>query len=472
MPDLAKFGQIAADVVEIASSYWDTAEHDLLRFRLTLRRRTGGADTGWQLKIPGDGFRTEVHWPDDEDAEAVPDGLRELLRPFLGRRALEPAVRLETTRARYRLLAEDGTLRAEVARDDVHAVALGAEVRAPRWHEAEVELGPDGDLDLLSALGKALTKAGAVESTSRSKVARALLGMGNEGIGTPHTSAGAVLTDYLDAQTDAIIAGHFAILDDDSPREQAMESIHKTRVACRRMRSTFRTFSDWFDSEQAEAFEVELKWYADLLGEIRDRDVMRARIAEAIAALPPELVVGHVADDIDARLAAEQAGRRTDVLEAMTGERYAKLLDAAVHWRDDPPFTAAAGRPARTLRQALDKAQNKLEKRLSQATEPDGTDAQMHGARKAGKRARYAAEATVGENSKPVEQAKKLQDLLGDFQDGVVAGEILRRLAVQARERGEDSFTYGVLIAEERSRSDNARDAARGKLGKKGRAKP
>jgi CHAD domain-containing protein len=250
-----------------------------------------------------------------------------------------------------------------------------------------------------------------------------------------------------------------------------MNAIHLTRVACRRMRSTLRTFADWFDAGQAAEFEVELKWFADLLGEIRDRDVLRERIAEAIAKLPPELVVGRVAEDIDARLAGEQAARRADVLEAMTGERYAKLLDAAARWRDDPPFTAAAGRPARTLRDALEDAERKLGKRLSQATERDGTDEQMHAARKAGKRARYAAEATIGEKSKAVEQAKKLQDLLGDFQDGIVAGEILRRLAAEARERGEDGFTYGVLVAEERARSDNARDAARGKAGKKFRSK-
>ena len=468
LPELGKFGAADVDTVEIQSAYWDTAEHDLLRFRLTLRHRSGGADTGWQLKIPGDGFRTELHWG---EAESIPDELRELLRPFTGRRALVPAVRLDTTRTRHRLLAEDGTLRAEIAHDHVRAVSLGADVRAPRWHEVEVELGPDGDAELLATLGKAIVKGGAVESTSRSKVARALLGLGNEGLGTPRTSAGAVLLDYLGEQADALVAGHFAIQDSDAPPAQAMESIHKTRVACRRARSTLKTFSDWFDADPALEFENELKWFADLLGEVRDRDVLRERIAAALAGLPPDLVVGDVAGDIDARLAGEQAARRADVLEAMTGDRYARLLATAQQWRDDPPFTAAAGRPARTLKAAVEAAQKKLSRRLTRAIEPDGTDEQLHGARKAGKRARYAAEATVGDNSKPVEQAKRLQDLLGDFQDGIVAGEILRRLAAEARERGEDSFTYGVLIAAERARSDEARDAARGKAGRKFRAK-
>ena len=473
VPDLGKFGPVDIDTVEIHSSYWDTAERDLLRFRLTLRRRSGGADTGWQLKIPGDGFRTELHWTDDgddNDPESIPSGLLDLVRPFLGGRAIAPAIRIDTIRTRHRLIGEDG-LRAEIARDDVRAVSLGAEVRAPRWHEAEVELGPAGDEELLAALGKALTKAGAVESTSRSKVARAFLGFGNEGVGTPRTSAGAILTDYLAVQTDALVAGHFALQDADAKPSEAMEAIHRTRVACRRIRSTLKTFNEWFDDEPALRFEAELKWFADLLGEVRDREVLRERIADAISHLPPDLVVGSVGDDIDARLAGEQAERKAEVLVQMTGERYAKLLDAAARWRDDPPFTAAAGRPARTLDAGVERAEKQLSRRLARATRADGTDDQLHGARKAGKRARYAAEATDGEKSKFVEETKKLQDLLGAFQDSVVAGEILRRLAAEARENGEDGFTYGVLIAEQRARADDAREAAAGKAGRKFRPK-
>ncbi len=461
VPNLGeRYGTPEVDTVEIASSYWDTAAHDLLRFRLTLRRRTGGADTGWQLKIPGDGFRTELHWTDGD--ESPPDGLRELLRPFLGRRALEPAVRIETTRTRHRLMEGD-TLSAELARDDVRAVSLGAEVRARRWHEVEIELGPAGDAELLSALGETLIKAGAVESSSRSKIARALLGVGNEGVGTPRTSAGAVLTDYLSAQTDALVAGHFAVRDNGAEPAEAMESIHKMRVACRRMRSTLKTFAEWFDADAAEAFEVELKWFADLLGEVRDRDVLRQRVARAIKDLPPDLVVGNVAEEIDARLAGEQVARKAELLEAMTGDRYARLLDSAARWRDDPPFTAAAGRPARTLGEAVDRAEKKLAKRLTRATAPQGTDTELHGARKAGKRARYASEAADGESSRLVARTKRLQDLLGDFQDSIVAGEILRRLAAEAREHGEDGFTYGVLIADQRAQADDAREAASSK---------
>ncbi|MGK2855182.1 MAG: CYTH domain-containing protein, partial [Microbacteriaceae bacterium] len=41
--------------------YFDTPGYDLAARRVTLRRRTGGADAGWHVKLPaGQDARTEV----------------------------------------------------------------------------------------------------------------------------------------------------------------------------------------------------------------------------------------------------------------------------------------------------------------------------------------------------------------------------------------------------------------------------
>jgi CHAD domain-containing protein len=298
-----------------------------------------------------------------------------------------------------------------------------------------------------------------VTSTSRSKLARAVVGIGNEGVGTPRTSAGAVLVDYIAAPCDALVAGHFAI------RRDADDSVHRTRVASRRIRSTLRTFEYCFDAEQAVAFEDELRWYAGLLGEVRDTEVLRARLLAAIAELPGDLVVGPVAKRIDDRLAGELATYRGKLLAAMATDRYADLLAEATRWRDHPPFTAAAGRPASTLHQAVDRVEKTLAKRLRRAWTPAGTDEQMHRARKAGKRARYAAEAATTEGDPRAEKiagdVARLQSILGEFQDSVVAAELLHRLAADASARGEENFTYGVLAAAERQHADKARRRAR-----------
>jgi inorganic triphosphatase YgiF len=459
VPDLEKItksdGRVDTDAVALSSTYHDTSTMQLLRFHLTLRKReaTGATDdVGWQLKVPGSGFRTELHWPLD-DNDAPPAELIALLRPFLGGREVEPAIRLDVTRARHRIISGDGALIAEIAHDDVQAVPLAAPVRASQWLELEVELGSAGDQSALERLDRIMRKAGASPSTSRSKLARAVAGVGNESVGGARSSAGAVLSEYVAAQVDAIIAGHFAI------HEDGPDSVHQTRVACRRLRSTLRTFADCYDTDAASRLGDELQWYAAVLGSVRDREVLRSRLAGQLAELAPELVAGPAAQRIDERLAAELSDAREELLATFAGDRYAQLLERVVEWRDDPPFTMAAGRPAATLKDPVEHAQSVLDKRLDQATSETGTDAAMHKARKAGKRARYATE--VVRAGKSGGRARRLQDLLGEFQDSVVAADALLRLADQARAAGEDTFTYGVLFADERARANAAREQAR-----------
>ena len=312
-----KRGHVDVDVVHLVSTYYDTEARDLLRQRLALRRRLGDADTGWQLKVPASEGRTELRWPPEGDEPPIE--MLDLLGPFLRGHPLHPAVTVDTTRTRHRLVAEDGSMLAEIAADDVRAIDEGGGVRAPRWHEVEVELG-EGSRDLLQEVGKRLLHAGACPSTSRSKLARASVGIGNEGVGTPRTSAGALLLDYLNTQADAIVAGHFAI------HRDADDAVHKTRVACRRTRSTLRTFGDFFDADQASGFEVELKWYAEVLGNVRDAEVLRARFKAAVADLPADLAVGDVGQRIDKHLEAEHAQRMEELRVAMRSERYAALL--------------------------------------------------------------------------------------------------------------------------------------------------
>jgi CHAD domain-containing protein len=457
VPDLGRFAdpddRLEIDEVKLASTYHDTPDLQLLRFRLTLRRRLGDADTGWHLKVPGAGERTELHWP--PDGEELPAEAAGLLTPFLRGAPVAPVVRLDVTRTRHRLLAATGELRAEVAHDDVRAVGLAAQVRAPRWHEVEAELGT-GSRDLLAVIGRELGRAGAFASSSRSKLARSVLGVGNEGVGSERTSAGAVLIDYISQQSDAIVAGYFAIQRDEP------NAVHPTRVASRRLRSTLRSFERCFDAEQAVQLEEELKWYAGVLGEVRDREVLLGRLQAAVDELPTDLVVGPIAEQITTRLASERAMRRAELLDVMKGERYADLLECVASWRADPPFTAAAGRPAATLRDDIDRMERKLSKRLAQATEPASSAEDMHRARKTGKRVRYAAEAAA-EDSKLVSEITALQDLLGEFQDSIGAQNMLRALAADAAERGENGFTYGVLVAKEGQRADEARRLARKK---------
>jgi CHAD domain-containing protein len=84
-------------------------------------------------------------------------------------------------------------------------------------------------------------------------------------------------------------------------------------------------------------------------------------------------------------------------------------------------------------------------------------DVALHDARKAAKRARYAAEAATQALGRPArrfaKRMKAVQKVLGDHQDSVVAREALRELAIAANLAGESSFTWGLLYGQESARA-------------------
>jgi CHAD domain-containing protein len=178
--------------------------------------------------------------------------------------------------------------------------------------------------------------------------------------------------------------------------------------------------------------------------------------------------MGPVAARIRVHFAPLQAAARQAVLEALDSGRYVTLLDDLEQLLDDPPLTAAAGRPAGTeLPKAVARARRRVRLRMRIARRaPAGRDREiaLHEARKSAKRARYAAEAV-----RPVfgpaagrlaSQMKSLQTVLGDHQDAVITRDRLRDLAVQAFLAGENAFTYGLLYEREDARIRELQDEA------------
>jgi len=153
------------------------------------------------------------------------------------------------------------------------------------------------------------------------------------------------------------------------------------------------------------------------------------------------------------------------LLKTMHGRRYLNLLRQVQRWVSDPPFTDRAADKAASLRTAVRSAERKVGKHLAAALAGDD-DEELHKARKAGKRARYAAELAApvlgGKVKKRINRYEELQDILGDYQDGMVAAALLRRLATGTAEHtNENGFTYGLLYAQEQQRAEHSRQLAR-----------
>ncbi len=82
----------------------------------------------------------------------------------------------------------------------------------------------------------------------------------------------------------------------------------------------------------------------------------------------------------------------------------------------------------------------------------------MHEARKADKQLRYVIEVAapiLGDKARQLgKQARKLQDLLGEYQDAVVTRPLLNELGAAAAAHGHPVSTYYLVDALERVRAD------------------
>jgi inorganic triphosphatase YgiF len=167
------------ETFHMTAIYFDTDDHRLLANKVTLRRRTGGEDDAWHLKLPvRPGTRRERHLPLSAGTDTVPDEMQTLVAEFTDGQPLRPIAQLDTVRTIRRLAGPDGQARAEVADDHVTGQRLdadgGPEAGDPLvWHEVEVEL-MSGPPDVLAVAGNRLRAAGAQPSASASKLGRVM----------------------------------------------------------------------------------------------------------------------------------------------------------------------------------------------------------------------------------------------------------------------------------------------------------
>ncbi|MFL6055472.1 MAG: CHAD domain-containing protein [Actinoallomurus sp.] len=447
----------------LQACYFDTEDLRLAARGITLRRRQGGDDAGWHLKLPaGKNTKHEIQLPLGEGTRTVPAGLATLVTAHTRGRPLTPVAEVETRRVERPLLDRKGRVLAKLADDTVHAHPFGGddgEVRLMTWREIEIEAVTASD-DFLAAVGDHLLSAGAREAAARSKLARTLETVPSTARPSATGTVGEVLVTSLAKYFEKVLAHdplvRLADHDDDS--------VHKMRVAVRRMRSLLRTHRRMIHPARAAGLETELKWLADALGEVRDLEVLRARFERRLAEVPnadrkPTWLAG---------MAAEELRARDRLRETLSAPRYLALLDSVDAFLASPPLLGdRAVRPARQeTAKTVAKAWRKMLRRHARAAGlPAGParDAALHRTRKAAKRARYTAEATVpalGSSVKKLaRRAERLQELLGAHHDGLVAAERLGEIARRPGTPAVDAFLLGRLAErEERDRERELRD--------------
>src|SRR6476661_8584428 len=157
---------------ELEAVYFDTPDYDLARQGVTLRRRTGGTDEGWHLKLPaGQDTRTEIREPLGATADEVPGELAARVRAITRKRPLAPFAELSTTRREYALRDAEGRILAHACDDRVRSRLTGGGGEQA-WREWEVELAA-GSPSVLHAVGEVMLAAGAGAASVPSKLRRA-----------------------------------------------------------------------------------------------------------------------------------------------------------------------------------------------------------------------------------------------------------------------------------------------------------
>lgn len=513
VPDLTRIHSVEKILEEqshsLSAVYYDTEDLRLTRAHITLRRREGGKDSGWHIKLPGSRGRIEIHAEIGEPVDGeirVPDEIRAHVRALIRRSELIPIAQVDNERTEYVLGTEDGTALAEFCDDHVTAWSFLPGGHQQTWREWELELAqPEGDerenTTIMRTATALLIGAGGRASKSPSKLMSAL---GESIKNAPLPPAGP------EPDEDSPAAGVLAALKtnrdklidyDPRVRRNEWDSVHQMRVCTRELRSHLQTFEGILRGKNITHIEEELKLLAGVLGHARDAEVVEERFHALLQEEDSDALDDVTRQHIGHDMAEEYRRAHRRVVKTLDSERYLNLLDAldelllhpplgepeqetdspegddvalqdvdtqdAEHedgaQPDAPAHTPQSERsPEDTLLDHLEQAYKKLRKRHKAviATRNDHSiplverEEHLHDMRKSAKRLRYSAEAVgaaTGLKTKKLTKAcKEMQSLLGDFQDAVTSRDIILRIAAKAQRRGENTFGYGMLYQRER----------------------
>ena len=254
---------------------------------------------------------------------------------------------------------------------------------------------------------------------------------------------------------------------DADARRGGAEGIHRLRTTTRRLRSELRSLENLVDGRWREHIEEELKWLAGRLGEVRDVDILLARLKKGAqeqyrdgsgeAALAP----------LFATLEARREQQARSLNDALRSDRYRGLVTCLEHAALRPALADAASEPCRSALPAVAADAWRRLKKLGRGLTTSDPDAEFHELRKRAKRVRYTAELIAPIMGRRAARAAggfirlltQIQNTLGEHQDAVVAaGEIEHVLTDHAH---DPAFVGAAnnLLATQRDKAQAAREA-------------
>ncbi|MBP3088025.1 CYTH and CHAD domain-containing protein [Corynebacterium sp. sy017] len=464
------------EILELSATYFDTADLRLSKEKITLRRRSGGHDAGWHIKIPSSHGRIELH---HEFSDEPPQSLLHFVRAII--RDEELVAIAEVNNERHQSMLQHGDhVVAEFCDDHVTATSFLPGGKRTQWREWEMELTTQAqELALSDALLHSahtiLTKAGAQLSHSPSKL---LMALGDSIHNVSDSSRQLILSadhpaysvlSALQASRDELIRW------DPQVRRNTDDSVHQMRVASRQLRSLLQSFDGIIDRKHYSHVEDALKQLAHILGKARDAEVVAERFDWLLAQPEHRNISEEVGASIHSSIAARYHRAHQHILKALDSTAYITMLNQLDELIAQPVLAPASGastseelNAGQTLARQLEKSFAALKKRHKFAIrgwQDRGItvaeqENRVHDVRKAAKKLRYCSEAVTRSghvNTKNLTRAcKHLQKVLGDYQDALTSRDTIRTLAEQAYRNGQNTFEYGILYSSEEHSAQQA----------------
>jgi CHAD domain-containing protein len=213
-------------------------------------------------------------------------------------------------------------------------------------------------------------------------------------------------------------------------RDTDVGRVHQARVSVRRLRSVLRAYSELFDPEWSVPLLVELSWYAGVLGEVRDLDVLRSGIVKSLWLVDDEALKTQIEVRLDQRIHDAQ---ERSALERTT-KRYTLLIDEIATIGSSVAMNTRAKGPATEVLGSQIKGAWRSVRKAYRAAKSDSSNENLHELRIELKRLQCAGEVlglVAGKSAVTMARAAETtQTKLGVVHDEAVASAWLKSLTV------------------------------------------
>lgn len=447
---------IPRQAFEMTAAYHDTEDLRLLRWGATLRRREGGPDEGWHLKLPvagsDAGTRDELHLPLwAGQIGSVPAELADVVAPFARGARLIPVAWVHTIRTPSMLIGADGIELAELV-DDLVRVRAGDHRVLAEFREIEVEARGPSDSGVIDRLAAILIEHGA-EPSSASKAASALGPLAAAppditvpGIPLPQDPARAAIRAMISRHARGIVLADVAV------RRALPNSVGLLHAATSQLSSLLCFLEPLLDAEWARTIQQELGWLASETGAIQETEILAERL-HAHATRIDDLDASAALAIIDDVLGRRLSGARGGALAALRSERHELLLEDIVRASQDPPVTAAGDHPSAAVLPPLIAHEWRRLNRPARKLRKGADSGDWDRVRMRAERMRHVLDACSpmfpDHRTRLTRKLARATEVLGEQRTARNAQHVIREIAAHQAPTGMAAFALGRLFEQE-----------------------